>query len=141
PPPDAAAQVPVRLEAGVPSASVTSTVGGVARPVPTRPPRLSPENFARLAAGPAVPVAVKVTGLPARPVDVAVSVLEPAVVPRVQLPTLAIPLASVVCSAPVTLPPPDAGANVTPTPCTGLLLASRTITDGGLATAVPVVAV
>src|SRR5256885_2966214 len=140
PPPDAAAQVTVTLFTGLPCESVTSTVCGVASVVPTGPTWLSPENFARLAAGPAVPVAVKVTGLPERPAAAAVSVLVPAVVPRVQLPTVAMPLAFVVCSAPVMLPPPDAGANVTPTPCTGLLLASRTITDGGVRTAVPVVA-
>src|SRR5205085_2398979 len=93
---------------------------------------LSPENFARVAAGPAVPVAVNVTGLPVRPAALAVRVLAPAVVPRVQVPTVAMPLEFVVCSAPVTLPPPDAGANVTLTPCTGLLLASRTITEGGV---------
>ena len=87
-----------------------------------------------------MPVAVKVTGLPARPAEVAVRVLGPAVVPRVQLPTVAMPLAFVVCSAPVTVPPPEAAANDTATPCTGLLVASRTITEGGAATAVPVVA-
>src|SRR2546430_12508801 len=50
------------------------------------------------------------------------------------------PVASVVWFAPVTVPPLVPGANVTATPATGLLLASRTITDGGMATAVPVVA-
>ena len=49
-----------------------------------------------LPALPAVPVAVNVTGLPVRPADVAVSVLAPAVVARVQLPTRAMPFASVV---------------------------------------------
>src|SRR2546422_3533434 len=48
-----------------------------------------------LPAPPAVPVAVNVTGLPVRPVAVAVSVLVPAVVPSVQLPTVAKPLALV----------------------------------------------
>ena len=91
-------------------------------------------------AAPAVPVAVKVTGLPASPVDVAVRVLGPAVVPRVQLPTVAIPLAFVVWVSPVPEPPPEATAKVTLTPATGLLFASRTITDGGVVTAVPAVA-
>lgn len=92
-------------------------------------------------AAPAVPVAVKVIGLPVRPVDVAVSVFAPAVAPRVQLPTVATPLAFVVCVPPVTLPPPVAAANVTLTPATALLFTSLTITDGAVATAVPAVAV
>src|SRR2546426_2134057 len=63
-------------------------------------------------AAPAVPSAVKVTGLPVipDPAAVAVSVLVPAVVLRVQLPTVAIPLAVVVWVPPVTLPLPAAGA-------------------------------
>ena len=65
----------------------------------------------------------------------------PAVVPSVQLPTVAIPEAFVVCVPPVRLPPPVATAKVTETTGTGLLFASRTITDGGVATAVPAVAV
>src|SRR5712691_1961814 len=82
------------------------------------------------------------TGLPARPVDVARNVLlfVPAVVPSVQLATVAIPLAFVVCEPPVTLPPPAKAEKVTLTPATGLLFASRTITDGGVVTAVPTVA-
>src|SRR5882762_4014242 len=92
------------------------------------------------AAAPAVPVAVNVTGLPFNPVDVAVRVLAPAVLPSVQLPTVAMPLALVVGVAPVTLPPPSAGANVTATPATGLPNWSFTITAGGV-TAVFTVAV
>jgi hypothetical protein len=90
---------------------------------------------------PVMPVAVKVTGLPVRPVAVAVSVLLPAPVPRVQLPIAAMPLALVVAGfVPPRLPPPEATANVTLVPDTGLLNASRTMTDGGVATAVPTVA-
>src|SRR5205807_9525297 len=85
-------------------------------------------------------MAVNVRGLPVNPGAVAVSVYGPAVLPRIQLPTAAMPVASVVWFAPVTVPPPVPGANVTATPATGLLLASRTITDGGMATAVPVIA-
>jgi len=90
----------------------------------------------------AVAVAVMSTGLPARPVDVARNVLlfVPAVVPSVQLPTVAIPLAFVVCDPLVTLPPPANAEKVTLTPATGLLFTSRTITDGGVVTAVPTVA-
>ena len=94
-----------------------------------------------VAAAPAVPVAVNVTGLPESVPDVAVSVLDPAVVESVQLPTAAIPLASVVCVAPVTLPLAGPGANVTDTPEAGLPNASVTITDGGTRTAVPAGAV
>jgi hypothetical protein len=91
---------------------------------------------------PAVPVAVKVSGLPASPLDVAVRVLVPAVVPRVQDVTAAIPLALVVTDVVgLTVPPPEATANVTATPATGLLNWSRTSTDGGVATAVPTVVV
>src|SRR5438552_2739558 len=125
---------------GLPLASVTSTLCGVASVLPTCPVRLSPENFASVAGAPARPVAVNVSGLPVNPGDVAMSVYGPAVLPRVQLPTAALPVASVVWFAPVTVPPLVPGANVTATPATGLLLASRTITDGGMATAVPVVA-
>ena len=75
-----------------------------------------------LVAAPAVPVAVKVSGEPVRPGLVAVSVLAPAVVPSVQLPTVAMPDALVVADAPVTEPPPEATAKVTATPATGLLV-------------------
>src|SRR2546426_7937057 len=88
-------------------------------------------------AAPAVPSAVNVTGLPVSPLDVAVSVLVPAVALRVQLPTVAIPLAVVVWVPPVTLPLPAAGAKVTVTPETGLPLPSCTITAGGEPTALP----
>ena len=94
-----------------------------------------------LPAPPAVPVAVNVTGLPVSPLAVAVSVLVPAVVPSVQLPTLAMPLALVVWLAPVMLPLPGATANVTVTPPTGLPPPSFTITDGWIGTVPPTGAV
>src|SRR5689334_13685045 len=92
-------------------------------------------------AGPGVPVAVNVTGLPLTfwAPTVAVSVLAPAASPSVQLPTMATPFAPVVADPPVTEPPPDAIANVTPTPATGVPPASRTMTAGGVGTAVPTV--
>ena len=92
-------------------------------------------------AAPATPVAEKVTGEPVRPTLVAVKVFDPAVVPSVQLPTLAIPPAFVVAESTVALPPPVATAKVILTPLTGLLLASFTITLGAVATAVPATAV
>ena len=67
-----------------------------------------------------VPVALNVSGLPASPVEVAVSVLAPAVVPSSQEPTAATPLAFVVAFTAVAEPPPEATANVTDTPETEL---------------------
>jgi len=70
----------------------------------------------------ALPVAVKMTGLPFNPGAVALTVLGPATVPSVHEVTVATPLALVVTAAVgFTVPPPDATANVTETPATGLL--------------------
>jgi hypothetical protein len=89
----------------------------------------------------AVPVAVNVTGEPVSDSVVAVSVFDPAVVPRVQLPMVAIPFTLVVAVPPVTVPPPDDATKVTITPLTGVLsVAFLTMTLGGVATAVPAVA-
>src|SRR5207247_1407413 len=74
--------------------------------------------------------------------DVAERVFGPAVGPSVHDVTAAIPLAFVVTGvAGVTEPPPDATANVTPTPATGFPFASRTTTEGFTGTVVPAVAV
>ena len=89
---------------------------------------------------PTVPVAVNVTGEPASDPLVAVTVFDPATVPSVQLPTVAMPPAFVVTDALVTEPPPVATANVTLMPETGLLFASCTITLGAVAMAEPAVA-
>src|ERR1019366_7827178 len=89
---------------------------------------------------PAVPVAVNVTGDPGSPVDVAAIVFVPGAVPRVQLPTAAMPVAVVVGAGRVTAPPPEAPANVTLTPATALPFASFTITLGAVATAEPAAA-
>src|SRR6266567_1321005 len=90
-----------------------------------------------VAAAPAVPVAVNVTGLPDNVPELAVSVFCPAVGLSVQLPTVATPLAFVVWLPPVIVPFPGATANVTATCATGFPFASFTITDGGVLTAVP----
>src|SRR5438105_10459933 len=83
-----------------------------------------------------------VTGLPVRPAEVAVREFGPAVVPSVHEVSAAKPLAFVrIGLVALTLPLPTAGVNVTDTPATGLLNWSRTITAGGVATAVPTVAV
>ena len=92
-------------------------------------------------ARPAVPEALKLTGLPARPPALAVTVLlpVPAVGPRVQLVAVAMPEALVVTvagPAGTTVPPPAVTSNVTATPAIGLLPVSVTLTDGGALTAV-----
>jgi hypothetical protein len=92
------------------------------------------------AAAPKIPVALNVTGDPVNELDVAVSVFAPALDPSVHEPTVAIPEALVVALAPVMLPPPVATANVTDTPETPLPLASETLTEGGIATALPAAA-
>jgi hypothetical protein len=92
-------------------------------------------------AAPAVPVALKVMGEPLRLPLVAVSVLAPDVVPKVQAGLVAMPALSVV-TAPLEAiePPPVATAKVTDTPLTALPCASVTWTDGAVATAVLTVA-
>src|SRR5947208_11882600 len=122
---------------GFPFASFTITDGGGLTAVPAGAVGLVGLFGAMVAAAPAVPVAVNVTGLPVSDPDVAVRVLLPAVALSVQLPTVAMPLPLVVCVPPVTLPLPAAGVNVTATSATGFPFASLTITDGGVLTAVP----
>jgi hypothetical protein len=93
-----------------------------------------------LDAGPAVPVAVKVTGEPESPVAVADIVLAPAAAPSVHDPTDALPEAFVVVVRDVPEPPPDATVKVTDVPDTALPPESVTTTDGATATADPTVA-
>src|SRR6184192_995943 len=94
---------------------------------------------ASFVAAPAVPVAVKVTGLPVRPLDVTVSVFCPAVALSVHDVSAAIPSVPVLTGVVgVTVPLPSAGVNVTATPVTGFPFASFTITDGGGLTALPI---
>jgi len=81
---------------GFPFASLTITDGGVLTAVPAVADWLVELLAAIVAAVPAVPVAVNVTGLPVSDPDVAVSVLLPAVALSVQLPTVAMPLPLVV---------------------------------------------
>ncbi len=139
--PGATANVTATCATGFPFASFTITDGGVLTAVPAVADWLVALFAAIVAAVPAVPVALKVTGLPLKPVEVAVSVFGPAVALRVQLPTVATPLALVIWLPPVTVPLPTAGENVTDTPATGFPFASFTITDGGELTAVPAAAV
>lgn len=96
----------------------------------------------RRAAAPGTPVAVKVTGEPDNDPEVAVSVFEPAVVPNVHAGDVAMPeLFVVTVPDDANDPPPDATANVTDSPCTGLPAESVTNTDGAVDTADPAVAV
>ena len=105
-----------------------------------------PALTATLAALPARPDAEKVTGLPARPVLVAMSVLllVPAVGPRRQLLTEAVPntVWSVTLGAFEAIdPPPAPTANVTVTGTrTRLSLASKTLTLVATGTVVPTIA-
>ena len=109
--------------------------GAVATAVPAVADCPSPLFLVIDAAAPAAAVAVNVTGLPARPADVAVTVLFPTAVPSFHDVTLATPWASVFTAlVGFTVPPPDATAKVTLTPDTGLLYWSRTITAGRTAT-------
>src|ERR1019366_548614 len=116
-------------------------LGATATAAPAVAVWLLPALIAICVAAPTIAVAVNVSGLPASPGLVAVSVLAPTAGPRVQLPTVAIPLALVVAARPVAEPPPEATAKVTLTPLTGLLLMSLMSTLGAIATAVPDVAV
>src|SRR5205809_1184419 len=123
---------------GLPFASWSWTTGCCASGAPLRAVADGGVVSASLFAAPAVPVAVKVTGLPVSPAAVAVRVLVPAVELRVQEVAAAIPSVPVVTGVVgVTVPLPGAVANVTATPETGLPLASLTITEGGGVTAVP----
>jgi hypothetical protein len=141
PPPETTAKVTATPLTGLPFTSCTITEGSIGSAVPAVAVWLLPAFTAIELAAPAVPVAVNVTGLPVSPVAVAVSEFGPAVEPRVQDVTVAIPLAPVVTGVVgTTVPPPDATANVTATPPTGLPCVSRTITEGSIDTAFPAVA-
>src|SRR5689334_14537443 len=140
PPPEATANVTIAPAAALLNWSRAITLGAVATFVLTVAVWALPALSASCVAAPAVPVAVNVTGLPVNPADVAVSVFDPAVVPSVHDPTVAIPLPLVGCEPPATLPPPVATAKVTVTPATALPNESLTATDGAIATLVLTVA-
>ena len=124
----------------LPFASRIATTGCVAKAAPLAPPT-GCVVIANCVAAPAVPVAVKVMGEPLRLPLVALSVLAPAVVPKVQAGLVAIPALSVVTAVvEANEPPPVATAKVTDTPLTALPCASVTLTDGAVVTAVATVA-
>src|SRR5881398_3442141 len=83
--PGATANVTATPATGFPFASFTSTDGGVLTTVPAVADWLVALFAAMVAAAPAVPVAVNVTGLPVKVPELAVNVFEPAVTLRVQL--------------------------------------------------------
>src|SRR5713101_4063006 len=142
PPPDATVNVTATPATGHPNEFVTRTDGAMATALPALAVWLFPPLMAIWVAAPAVLVAAKFTGLPVSPGAVAVRVFVPHVVPSVQEVTAAMPPALVSTAlVGVTVPPPTVTAKVTATPATGLPLASFTITDGGMSTAVPTVAV
>ncbi len=88
---------------------------------------------------PLFPVALKVTVV--SPVADAVRVFAPAIDPSCQLVTAATPAAPVAMGVVgLTVPPPEATANVTATPATGLPNWSVTFAAGGIATGEPAVA-
>jgi len=139
--PGATANVTATPTTGFPFASLTITDGGALTAVPTVADWLVALFAAIVAAPPAVPVAVKVTGLPESDPELAVRVLLPAVVLSVHTVRAAIPSDPVLTGVVgITVPLPAAGVNVTATPATGFPLASLTITDGGALTAVHAVA-
>src|SRR5437588_76636 len=94
--PGATPNVTVTSATGFPFTSFTITEDSEVPAVPAVADWLVGLFAAIVAAAPAVPVAVKVTGLPERDPEVAVKVLSPAVALNVQLPTVATPLALVV---------------------------------------------
>ena len=81
-------------------------------------------------------VAVNVRGLPEAPASVAVTVVDPTVVGRIQLESAATPLASVATVTGLATPPgpeivpPAAAEKLTTTPGTLFPAASRTLTAG-----------
>jgi hypothetical protein len=93
-----------------------------------------------LAGAPTLPVATKVTAAPGNAAVVAVSRFSPTVPPSVQLPTVAVPEASVVAVAPVSDPPPSVTAKVTVTPGTPAPVDVATFTLGFVSTAEPAMA-
>src|SRR5439155_403744 len=125
PPPEATANVTLTPSTGLPCASRTITEGATGTAVPAVADSSLPALIAICVAVPAVPVAVNVAGLPVNPLEVPARLSAPAVDPSVHDVTPATPLAFVVTGAVgLTVPPPEATANVTRTPATEFPFAS-----------------
>src|SRR5205823_1138608 len=129
--PAAGVNVTATPSTGFPFASFTITDGGALTTVPAQADSLVGLFAAIVAAAPAVPVDVNVTGLPLKPVDVAARVFAPAAVLIHDALPVSPSLPVLTALVPVTVPLPAATANVTATPATGFPFASFTITDGG----------
>src|SRR6185437_1356724 len=136
-----AARITVAPETGFPLASLAVTV--IVADVPSAAmgdEALTVDWLAETV--PAVPVTENVTGEPVRPIEPAVTVLVPSVVPSVQVVSVACPVTSVWMTAGdagLMEPFPTVTVNVTFTPVTGLLWASVTRTEGAV-TELPTVA-
>jgi hypothetical protein len=151
PPPLTTAKFTVAPLTGLPLPSTTFTDGAMGTTVPATAVCPSPP-FAEIDPGAlAMALAVNVTVISATALEPAValaegtvtdavSVLAPAAVPSLQLPTVATPASLVICVAPVMDPPPPVTAKTTVTFCTPFPFASATLTEGGLATSSPTVA-
>jgi hypothetical protein len=128
----------------LPFTSRTRTAGAIPTAVLIVALWLLPALSAICVAAPAVPVAVKVSGLLVNDPDAAVIELLPAVVPSTHELSAAIPEAFVTTVLPLgdeIEPPPVATANTTLTPDFGLPPASVTSTEGAVATAIPAVVI
>src|SRR6266498_1935159 len=137
PPPSITLQVIVTLATGLLKSSVTFTANEAGSVAPTVSFCRSPPALVIFEAPPTVAVMVKVTvvGVPLR-VAVAVVVWVPGVTPSVRV-VVAWPLTSVEDEVGLTEPPPDAAAQSTRTPDTGLPFASVTRTSCGVPSVMP----
>ncbi len=140
PPPAVTVNVILTPETGFPPASVALTTNGLASLCPTVPVCPFPLTETRVVATGAapLPVAVKVNGLPVSEPEDAVTVLTPAVAPRVSV-VDANPEASLVAEAADKDPEPLATAKFTTVPDTPKPAWSVTCTVKGLANRVPTV--
>src|SRR5688572_13890622 len=123
------------------AASSTRTVGGAPTAFLTVPVWGSRLLLTIFAATGATAVAEKVIGLPLSEPAVATRVCTPGIDPSTQRAGAAMPDAFVTADPPVTAPFPEPGEKMTLNPATGFPLASVTLTDGGVATGPPAVAV
>ncbi len=135
PPPPVIAQFTDTPGTGRPCGSSTATTNGFGNCTTVLPFWLSPDTTAIVAG--VLPVAVNVTGDPARPEDEAVTVFCPPAEPTVKL-TDACPDPIVVVEVAETLPPPAATSHVTPTPEMPAPCASVTLTTKGAVRVAPV---
>src|SRR3989454_9754407 len=110
PPPPVGVTAPATPATGFPFASLTITDGGEVTAVPAVADWLVGLFAAIVAAAPAVPVAVKVTGLPVKAAEPGVNEVGPTGALRGQFHTIATPLALVVGLPPRIVPLPSAPA-------------------------------